>query len=56
MNENSKVVELFGFDYKNQAWFAAGVYVRCGHPDAMGCDCYGRLNEGKAVDVEGVRS
>jgi len=47
-------VELFGYDYKRQAWYDGGVYVRCGHPDSMGCECYGRLNEGKSVIVEAL--
>ncbi len=36
-----------GYDYDNQAWVQNGVYVRCGHPDAMGCRCYGKLHEGE---------
>ena len=36
-----------GYDYTNQAWVKNGKYVRCGHPDNMGCSCYGKLNEGK---------
>jgi len=38
-----------GFDYDVQAWYAGGVYVRCGHPDAMACQCYGRIHEGEKV-------
>ena len=38
-----------GYDYARQARYVGGVYVRCGHPDAMACDCYGRLHEGEAV-------
>jgi hypothetical protein len=38
-----------GYDSDNQAWYQNGVYVRCGHPDSMACDCFGRINEGKAV-------
>jgi hypothetical protein len=40
---------LDGYDYDNQAWYKNGVYVRCGHPDSMGCDCFGKINEGMAV-------
>jgi hypothetical protein len=41
----------FGFDYRNQAWIESGFYTRCGHPDAMQCDCYGRIHEGeRALD------
>ena len=36
-----------GYDYENQAWVKEGKYIRCGHPDSMNCNCYGRLNEGK---------
>ena len=36
-----------GFDYINQAWVRHGVYVRCGHPAAMECGCYGRTHEGE---------
>ena len=36
-----------GYDYTNQAWVKDGKYVRCGHPDDMDCDCYGRLHEGE---------
>lgn len=36
-----------GYDYINQAWVKDGKYIRCGHPDDMDCDCYGRLHEGE---------
>ena len=42
---------LDGYDYDKQAWYQNGVYVRCGHPDAMACGCYGRENEGMAVTL-----
>jgi hypothetical protein len=35
------------FDYAKQAWVVNGRYVRCGHPEAMDCQCYGRLHEGE---------
>jgi hypothetical protein len=38
---------LNGFDYAKQAWYLNGVYIRCGHPESMQCDCYGRLHEGE---------
>lgn len=38
-----------GYDYTNQAWVVSGVYVRCGHPEAMRCGCYGRKHEGESV-------
>ena len=42
---------LDGYDYINQAWYRGGVYIRCGHPAAMQCECYGLINEGKAVKL-----
>ena len=35
------------YDYERQAWTVDGRYVRCGHPDSMGCQCYGRVHEGE---------
>jgi hypothetical protein len=43
------IKDLFGFDYEHQAWYKDGKYVRCGHPDAMGCECFGRIHEGMRV-------
>ena len=42
-----KVGEPVYYDYDNQAWVLDGCYVRCGHPDGMICDCFGRLHEGE---------
>lgn len=39
----------FGFDYQNQAWIQDGRYLRCGHPEDMPCQCYGRLYEGEIL-------
>ena len=39
------------FDYENQAWVKDGLYQRCGHPDEMGCKCYGTIHEGEKADV-----
>ena len=36
-----------GYDYKLKTWVLDGKYVRCGHPDNMGCACYGRRHEGE---------
>jgi hypothetical protein len=36
-----------GFDYTRQSWVIGGKYVRCGHPEAMNCRCYGRTHEGQ---------
>jgi len=34
-----------GYDYNHQAWVVNGRYVRCNHPEAMKCGCYGRIHE-----------
>ena len=36
-----------GFDYQNQAWVVGGKYVKCGHPESMNCNCYGKIHEGE---------
>ena len=38
-----------GYDYENQAWYAKGVYITCGHPVTMDCRCFGKANAGKQV-------
>jgi len=40
------------FDYKHQAWTRNGLYVACGHPEAMECGCYGRLHAGEPVAAD----
>jgi hypothetical protein len=42
---------LNGFDYSNQAWVKDGKYIRCGHPDAMDCRCYGKAHAGESVTL-----
>ena len=42
---------MAGYDYDNQAWVRAGVYVRCGHPETMNCGCFGRLHAGEHTQV-----
>ena len=37
------------YDYENQAWVRNEKYIRCGHPESMDCQCYGKLNEGKPM-------
>ena len=37
------------YDYDRQAWVHNGRYVRCGHPEARQCGCYGREHEGEAT-------
>lgn len=46
-DETGKLVN--GFDYANQAWVVDGKYQRCGHPESMGCSCFGKLHEGEAA-------
>ena len=38
------------YDYVHQAWTQDGKYVRCGHPAAMDCGCYGKLHEGETAN------
>lgn len=40
-----------GFDYQRQAWVVNGIYVRCGHPDALACGCYGRDHAGESTEA-----
>ena len=42
---------IHGFDYDNQAWAKDGVYLRCGHPENMDCNCYGRIHAGEKTVV-----
>lgn len=37
------------YDYDKQAWIEDGRYVRCHHPEAMDCDCYGKLHAGEVA-------
>ena len=43
--EDGKLIN--GYDYDRQAWVENGRYVRCGHRDAMLCNCYGKLHAGE---------
>ena len=36
-----------GFDYDKQSWILDSKYVRCGHPEEMDCQCYGKLHNGE---------
>jgi hypothetical protein len=49
MSRESSNTAINGYDYDNQAWYQNGVYVRCGHPESMGCNCYGKINAGIEV-------
>jgi hypothetical protein len=40
--------ESIDYDYENQAWVVDGKYIRCGHPDAMDCQCFGLEHQGEA--------
>jgi hypothetical protein len=42
---------LNGFDYANQAWVKDGKYIRCGHPETMDCQCYGKEHAGESVTL-----
>lgn len=42
-----------GYDYNNQAWVVQGVYVACGHPERMQCQCFGKVHAGEKTP-EGV--
>lgn len=48
------------YDYQNQAWTAivqatqtkrVRAYLRCGHPIAMDCECYGKAHANQPVPV-----
>jgi hypothetical protein len=44
------------YDYEKQVWILDGKYQRCGHPESMGCGCYGRTHAGEeAVITEHCR-
>ncbi len=42
---------MIQYDYLNQAYVIDGLYARCGHPDAMECNCYGKEHEGEKAIV-----
>lgn len=48
--DGSRLID--GYDYVRQARVRDGKYVRCGHPDSMGCKCYGRIHEGEETKGE----
>ena len=54
MSRLSTETALNGYDYDRQSWYMNGVYIRCGHPDSMQCDCWGRLHEGEKVQHVGA--
>ena len=37
------------YDYDKQCWTIQGIIQSCAHPDAMRCDCYGRLHAGECI-------
>ena len=41
-----------GYDYENQAWVEKCRYVKCGHPESMECNCYGRIHEGERCNAQ----
>lgn len=38
-----------GFDYSLQCWIKSGIIQRCGHPESMRCNCYGRAHAGESI-------
>ena len=44
------ILEGSRYDYRNQAWLVNGVYQDCGHPEAVDCQCFGRIHEGEVCD------
>lgn len=49
-NDTYKNGLLFdGYDYENQSWIVEGKYIRCGHPEEMDCECFGKIHEGQTV-------
>lgn len=49
-----KQKELTYFDYDNQCWIVGGKVERCGHPETMNCQCYGRIHAGERATTEQV--
>ena len=47
MKVEDRIDDRTEYDYKNQAWIVDGKYVKCGHPDIMPCNCYGKKHEGE---------
>lgn len=41
-----------GYSYTLQCWIINRVVQDCGHPDAMHCQCYGRIHKGETILVE----
>ncbi len=37
------------YDYDKQSYVRHGRWVDCGHPEAMECECYGRLHHGERL-------
>ena len=48
-NEIQAAVIKNGFSYEHQCWIINFVVQRCGHPESMGCKCFGRIHEGQQV-------
>ena len=47
LDEYKNGVLFNGYDYTKQAWVKNGKYIKCGHPDTMNCNCYGKLHAGE---------
>lgn len=44
---NGKVFN--GYDYTHQCWIVNGVVQRCGHPETMDCQCFGKNFAGEIL-------
>ena len=41
----------YSYDYDKQVWIVEGKYQRCGHPEAMNCNCYGKQHAGEIAVI-----
>ncbi len=42
------------YDYTRQAWTVDGRYIRCGYPESMACNCYGKAHAGELAPIENL--
>lgn len=48
-NEMQAGVIKNGFSYTHQTWIKDFIVQRCGHPQQMNCQCFGKKHEGEQV-------
>jgi hypothetical protein len=36
-----------GYSYAHQCWIENFIIQRCGHPDSLDCQCFGKIHEGE---------